>query len=241
MSRNTLLLVALTALMGAAAAAQDAEPGAESTESPRDLFRSHQSPAGGGKPGTMIHFELLRDGRTTRVPPTAEFRSGDQVRIHFATNFDGFIAIINRGTSGRSALLFPHGPESNRVRPTGNYLFPSKPGYFRFDHRPGRERLVFIMAKRQIPELLRIPGLSGIQPSDATSAPPPSGGSSGGLASGAEEAEILAALNSRVLGALARGSSRDLVLQTTGDAGFALTSNEDLSEPIALELTLIHR
>ncbi|MDE5831994.1 MAG: DUF4384 domain-containing protein [Desulfovibrio sp.] len=52
-------------------------------------------------------MELTRDGKTSRVLPTEEFKSGDKARLIFTTNRDGHIYWLAKGASGEYQVLFP--------------------------------------------------------------------------------------------------------------------------------------
>jgi hypothetical protein len=92
------------------------------------------------------------------VDPSTTFRSGDRVRFSFESNIDGYLYVIQQGSSGRWSVLFPH-PEinggRNAIRRFENYQVPSE-GWFHFDSNPGTEQ-VFVLLSRE--QLTQLPGL----------------------------------------------------------------------------------
>lgn len=227
-------------LVAVLAAAQSA--GAAGPKKPRDLYLDYQGgsqqPGSGsmvptsssGMPGSKISIELNRGGQMMMVPPTTAFRTGDRIRLHFAINFPGYVAVVNKGSTGRMSLLFPYQGVSNHVQPTSDYAIP-RDGWIRFDENPGQEELTFVMATRQIPELQSMLG-GGM-------APPPPGASQGGLASPTEEQEILAQLNGRAL--RRPKSGRDLQLEVDQSDAYFLASQQDVDSVVAVTLRLVHR
>jgi Domain of unknown function (DUF4384) len=213
------VVIAATAFAGPATESHPAK-----RASSRDLYVD-------GSPGTKVSIELNRNGNVSRVSPDTTFHSGDKVRFHFGVNFDGYVAVLNEGSSGRHNLLFPFAGANNAVHPTSDYVVPRN-GWIVFDENPGREKVVFILSANPIPELQQI----------QTSAAASSGGSTGGTASGSEEQEILAALNSRAMqhGRQSNGG-RDLVLDVDGNSGYVATNVSNLSNPLGFELILTHR
>ncbi len=209
--------IALSCLWGSPATAQQG--------SARDLYYS----GGGGtntgntsSQGAKLSVKLQRDGQTTMVGPDHAFRSGDKVRLVFATNFRGYISVTNVGSSGRRRLIFPLPGETSQIVPSNSYEVPAK-GWFSFDAIPGEEKVIVTMSAKPL-EGLPVPQ------------PGPGGGSTGGAANPQEEDQILAQLNNRDL-----ANGRDLHYAVDGDEAFALTSGQTLAKPVAFTLVLKHR
>lgn len=104
-----------------------------------------------GAPGMKIWLERQTncDGQFSLVAPTAIFQSDDCLRMRFRLNFNGFLTIINLGTTGKNKIIFPLEDQSNRVFPkTDNYL-PDNQGW-EFDENPGNEQFVFIVSRTEI-------------------------------------------------------------------------------------------
>lgn len=105
-----------------------------------------------GLPGMKIWLErqIECDGQFFAVAPTSVFKSGDCLRAKFRLNFDGYLTIINLGTSRKNTVIFPLEDQNNRIYPkTENYL-PDNQGW-EFDEEQGNEQLIFIISRLNIP------------------------------------------------------------------------------------------
>ncbi len=108
--------------------------------------------------GVAFWAELQRPGAAiTRIANPAEFmfRSGDRIRLLVQTNIDGFLYVINRGSTGRYTLLFPQPSmeaSAHRVKARTEYAIPHN-GWIRFDEVPGEEGVVFLVTLEPLPEL----------------------------------------------------------------------------------------
>lgn len=146
------------------------------------------------------------------VPLDGEFVAGQSVRFGVETNAKGFVYIVQRGSSGRQTLLFPH-PEinggANAIRRGSELVVPGS-AWFTFDEKPGVEEIAIIFSRKKadiIPFLVQAVG--------AGAAPPQA-------AAGSIEAEVLSAMQG--------GGQRDLVMSSpaavtpAASAGAAATS-----------------
>ncbi len=100
---------------------------------------------------------LLRapDGAAREVDAETMFRSGDQIRFAFEPNVDGFLYVIQRGSSGRWSVLLPHpmiNRGRNRVASYGEVTIPPE-GWFRFDENPGSEQVFVYLSKAPLATL----------------------------------------------------------------------------------------
>lgn len=136
----TLILCVMTAVQ-----AQDA----------RDLYLGYSGPTNttantkkGGRPGTKVTIERFRNGKIKFVSPKSKFRSGDKIRLRFATNFDGYIRILNIGSSGRINMLFPYKGANDRITPSFNFQIPNNNDWIVFDETEGTEMLSVIMSSK---------------------------------------------------------------------------------------------
>ncbi|HXU36359.1 MAG TPA: DUF4384 domain-containing protein [Blastocatellia bacterium] len=101
-------------------------------------------------------------GSLVPVDPGAEFKSGDQIKIQFASNFDGFVYVLNIAPGGKRCILFPY-PEAadNAVHPEQRYDIPPGGDAIEFDQEKGTEVLQVVMSRDRIPYLdaaLKEPG-----------------------------------------------------------------------------------
>jgi len=107
-------------------------------------------------------MELLLDrldGSDWRpIDPRLMLDSGDRVRFRFRTNFDGYLYVTNRGSSGKYEQLFPRADtgENNRVLAAHEYQVPATSSLFRIAGPPGYETVYWL-----------------VSPTPMTAAPPP--------------------------------------------------------------------
>ncbi len=98
-------------------------------------------------------LKVSENGQTSEVPPDTSFQPGDRVRLSLQVSENGYLYIINRGSSGTWTQLFPS-PElpnaSNMVTPGVTYSVPPDRNFV-ISNPPGEEKL-FIILSRQ-PEL----------------------------------------------------------------------------------------
>ncbi len=94
-------------------------------------------------------------------PARFVFQSGDRVRFHVKTNAEGYLYMMNRGSSGATAMLFPDGSMAdgrNRVRAWEEYMIPQQ-GWIRFDNQPGQEGVFFVLSQTPLPNVMDDPAL----------------------------------------------------------------------------------
>ena len=122
----------------------------------RGLFVSKHSDA------MSILIMKTVDNTLVPVDPSAEFKAGDQIKIQFQSNFDGFIYVVNIAPNGKRCILFPY-PEAvdNSVHPEQRYDIPPGGDAIEFDDDKGTEVLQVVMSRDRIPYLdsaLKEPG-----------------------------------------------------------------------------------
>jgi len=96
----------------------------------------------------LTYWVELVDANNLRRRVTSDyvFRSGDRFKLHLMSNRDGYLTLVNLGTTGRSQVIFPNpalGEGNNFVRAFTDYEAPK--GYLRFDNNPGEEVLVVML------------------------------------------------------------------------------------------------
>lgn len=142
-------------LLESATAAEPATPAARTGA--KQMFASRADSAGGVNPGLRYRLtRLTADGLEGDVDPTTTtFHSGDRIRFTFESNIDGFLYVVQQGSSGRWTVLFP-GPRinggRNAVGKSAQYQVPSN-DWFLFDEIPGTEQ-VFVFLSREPMQLL---------------------------------------------------------------------------------------
>lgn len=108
-----------------------------------------------GVPIGLKYHILLKDRDIIRQVNFHSFRGGQQIRLVFCSNIDGFIYVIERGSKGTKRLLFPD-PRINQgvnvVRAFQEYELPAD-GFFVFDETTGKETLDVFLSPTPLSEL----------------------------------------------------------------------------------------
>jgi len=103
---------------------------------------------------TGLHYRILQkmaNGTFVSVDPATPFRAGDDLRLSFESNIDGYLYILHQGTSGKWAPLFPAADMNNgssRIRAFTQLQIPTdNDETFTLDDTPGTERLFVYLSK----------------------------------------------------------------------------------------------
>jgi serine/threonine-protein kinase len=116
------------------------------------------SASAGGTANTGLKYRLIQQlpsGTEVDVDPSTTFRSGDRVRFAFESNIDGYLYVMQLGSTGRGTLLFPD-PEINGGRNTikrGQEFMVPNDYWFAFDNNPGVEQIFVVLSKELLTEL----------------------------------------------------------------------------------------
>jgi len=157
-------------------------------------------------PALGLRYTILKRIQDSQVETDADavFHAGDRIRLAVETNDDGYLYIVNRGSSGTWKVLFPSAEiknGDNHIQRLARFEIPS--GYtFTFDEQPGEEKL-FIVLSRQ-PE----PDLEGLIYSL---------GQKGGTAEKPKVLLASAAFSDDVVGKLRNAYARDLIVEKVDD------------------------
>lgn len=91
-----------------------------------------------------------KDGNTVRtMDPAHIFDEGDLIRFRLRPGVNGYLYVLNHGSSGKYEQLFPRPgeSESREVRTGRDYLIPdSESGWFRVQGPPGYETVYFLIS-----------------------------------------------------------------------------------------------
>jgi hypothetical protein len=189
-----------------------------------------------------LRYTILKksaDGQA-EVSTEAVFHAGDRIRLAIEANDDGYLYVVNRGSSGTWKLLFPS-PEikngDNHIQRRVRYEIPA--GYtFTFDEQAGEEKL-FVVLSRQ-PE----PDLEGLIYSL---------GQNGGAPGGVQKPKTLmasAAFGDDVIGRLRNSYARDLIVEKVDDepagpkaekAVYAVNPTGSADSRVVADITLKHQ
>jgi hypothetical protein len=101
--------------------------------------------------GLSYWIERLDGSGAQRVTTSTVFRGGDRIRLHVLSNRPGYLYIVNQGSSGRTAVLFPNATVAGEyVEPGRTYDIPAS-GHIRFDEQSGQEVLWIFLSQRPLP------------------------------------------------------------------------------------------
>ncbi len=119
--------------------------------------------------GVRITVELKRDGAVHLVSPQAEFHGGDEIRLHFVSNLDGYVYALNETPSGETKVIFPtaEAGSNNMVHKDHDYTIPATRGWFRLEGKPGVEKVLMILSARALPEVDAGPAVAARAPAPA--------------------------------------------------------------------------
>ena len=100
--------------------------------------------------GLMYYVELIQPGgEKIRVTTKRVFHSGDKLRLHVETKVDGRLVVLQRRRDGSAQVLFPdprvHNGD-NLIRAHVDTVVPSDESWFKFDDKPGLEKLTLLLA-----------------------------------------------------------------------------------------------
>ncbi|MEW6209861.1 MAG: DUF4384 domain-containing protein [Acidobacteriota bacterium] len=103
--------------------------------------------------GLRIIVYLVNGKNIVAVDPSREFTKGEQIKIEFESNFDGYVYFVNVPPSGKSAVIYPDpkgGESDNLIRARQRYVLPHT-GTFEFvEDEKGTEVVQVIMSREPI-------------------------------------------------------------------------------------------
>lgn len=203
-----------------------------------------------------IRLEQLQGNITRTVPQNTVFHSGDILRFHLSSHLAGYLYVVDKGTSGDTATLFPASGAvegNNRIEPNHSYLVPATgDGWFAVSGPPGFDILYFLVSATPIalPHAV-VPGGQNPTTPESTQPPPPGMlprcddaifkargdclDDSAGIAPLAPGAPV-----PRELIPLARTASRDIILTDDAD-GTAVQPAAAAKLPLIYTFRLAHR
>ena len=134
-----------------------------------ELYHEERPVGGvGGAPSAGLRYRILRRdpaGQPVPVDVNTLFRSGDRIRLAFEPSIDGYLYVIQQGSSGSWSTLLPHpqiaGGRNVVVRFGETQVPPASAGWFRLDDTPGTERIFVYLSGEPVATL---PGVDGPEP-----------------------------------------------------------------------------
>ena len=110
--------------------------------------------------GLKYYLDLEKPGgEIEQVTTSRVFHNGERVRLHFTTNMDGYVYILQRSPNGGSQALFPNaqlGVTDNFAHAGQDMTLPSKRSWFTFDDHAGEERLMVFVTPLRVDQIERL-------------------------------------------------------------------------------------
>ncbi len=118
-----------------------------------------------------LRYSVLKrkpDGTFEEISPDAVFHAGDRIRLSVMSNQEGYLYIIEQGTSGKWRPLYPPpGTAETKLTPGTEYLIPGgRNEFFQFSGEPGDEKLFVLLART--PETNLDETIEGLQKHQST-------------------------------------------------------------------------
>ncbi len=104
---------------------------------------------------SLVVYRVEGNEEVAINPADHSFKAGDQIRVKFQSNFDGYVYFINITPKGEKAVFYPNIKfnNSNVIRAGREYLLPSK-DIFEFDNEEkGIEVIQVVISRQPIPFL----------------------------------------------------------------------------------------
>jgi hypothetical protein len=114
-----------------------------------------------------ITLERKKDGKVESMAAGHVFATGDIIRLKLVSHYDGFLYVMDQGSSGKFATVFPamQTGSDNRVQRSKQYLVPAvEDGWFEVNGPAGFDVLYFLLS----PTALTPPVLSSFAAPAAT-------------------------------------------------------------------------
>jgi hypothetical protein len=125
----------------------------------------------------MIHLEQKKGDQVLEMHPNHVFEHGDVVRFRLTSGFDGYLYVIEQGSSGSFVPLFPAQGTSidNLVHKGVDSLVPSvEDGWFEVEGPPGFDVVYFLVSSKPIDVSAGKGAESDGKPSNTPAKPPSS-------------------------------------------------------------------
>lgn len=211
-----------------------------------------QAPAMPDKPPSQkaaLEISLEKQGPGGVAEPVAVdhvFAPGDVVRFRVRSDYDGFLYVMDQGTSGHFSSVFPSAEAGadNRVHRGDSFLVPAiKEGWFQVTGPAGFDVLYFLLS----PEPIAAPSAASfVAPGPISSLRPrcndaifKARGDCTDLSAGPAPLPPNAPLPAPLQG-VAGAASRDIIISKSKD-GVTVTAPESNSAPVIYTFRLAHK
>jgi hypothetical protein len=114
-----------------------------------------------------VSLERNQAGVWKAIDPGLVLDQGDLLRFRFQTTFNGYLYVINSGTSGTQSLLFPSDTtgRNNRVQAGKEYFVPSTDASFKISGPAGHDVVYWLVSPVPLDSNPAAPGQSQPRPS----------------------------------------------------------------------------
>lgn len=118
------------------------------------LFPAFAQSQSNGPHRMEILLEKMDGSNWVKVDPRLILARNDRVRFRFRTNFDGYLYVMNRSTSGNYEQLFPREEtgQDNRITAGKDYMVPATDTLFRIGGPPGQEVIYWLVSPVELTE-----------------------------------------------------------------------------------------
>jgi hypothetical protein len=100
-----------------------------------------------------IRLEQKKGSVVVSVPQTTVFHNGDILRFQLVSRTDGYLYVVDKGSTGSNAVLFPagNGAADNHIQAKRSYLVPAEgDGWFEVSGPSGFDTLYFLVSVTSI-------------------------------------------------------------------------------------------
>src|SRR5215472_1865019 len=99
-----------------------------------------------------IRLEQRKGDTVQAVPQNTVFRNGEILRFRLTSQINGYLYVLDKGTTGKAEVLFPVGAAgSNRIEVGRGYLVPAEgDGWFEVSGPAGFDVLYFLVSATPI-------------------------------------------------------------------------------------------
>ena len=96
-------------------------------------------------------IERIGENANIRVSTSTVFHSGEAIRLHVNSRRSGYLYVVNEGSSGRRAVLYPSSSNASElVEYNHAYVIPAM-GHIRFDNQSGQETVWLFLSQLPLP------------------------------------------------------------------------------------------
>jgi hypothetical protein len=101
-----------------------------------------------------ITLELKMNGDWQPIDPGLVLDRGNLVRFRVRSDFEGYLYVMNLGTSGQYTLLFPREDtgRTNKIEASKEFLVPALDGSFQITGPPGYETVYWLVSPVELGE-----------------------------------------------------------------------------------------